>query len=72
MKLKKLISIGLVLLACVGCYQIRTIYVPPHKPVRLAQDLSHIKVLVADKDGVWQESYLDLKEGWYILSDESK
>lgn len=72
MKLKRILSVGLVLALMTGCYQIRTIYVPPHKPVRLAQDIPNVKILVADKDGTWYESTLTLKEGWYVLSDEGK
>lgn len=56
-----------------GCVrrQIRTIYVPDGAPVRLRQDVNAVQVWVQDAKGKWVPGVLDLKEGWYCLSDPS-
>ncbi len=65
--------IGCVLLSG-GCLTpgVRTVYVPPTQPVRLRENLKKVKIWVADSAGVWQESEMDLQEGWYVIADPGK
>jgi hypothetical protein len=52
-----------------SCQIVKTIYVKPGQPVRLRETLKNVKVWVADSEGKWQESIMDIPDGWYALSD---
>lgn len=50
----------------------RTVYVRPTQPVRLRETLKDVKIWVLDGEGKWQESTLDLQEGWFVVDDPGK
>lgn len=64
-KLSKVVF--LILILSIGCT--RTIYVPEREPVMLREDIPNVKIWALDKNGEPVKGELDLKEGWYVLSD---
>lgn len=52
-----------------GCVRVRTVYIPPGEPVRLAESVPDVTIWTVDADGEPVKGRVDLPEGWYCLPD---